>query len=239
MRTIIRKELGQFFSSMTGYLSVLLFLLLNGLFLFVFPDTNLFDAGYATLDAFFKTAPWILLMLIPAITMRSFSEEFRAGTWEVLCSRPLTRSGIIGGKYLAALLIVICALLPTLIYVWTVARLSTAGIDGGGIAGSYIGLVALSAVFTAIGIFFSSISANPVIAFLSSVFGCFVFHTAFTALAGLEFLKGGAGYWVEMMGIEAHYRSMSRGVIDSRDVVYFGSVITFFLFLTARKLQNR
>jgi ABC-2 type transport system permease protein len=239
MGTIIRKELGQFFSSMTGYLSVLLFLLLNGLFLFVFPDTNLFDAGYATLDAFFQTAPWILLMLIPAITMRSFSEEFRAGTWEVLCSRPLTRAQIIGGKYLAALLIVICALLPTLIYVWTIARLSTAGIDGGGIAGSYIGLVFLSAVFTAIGIFFSSLSANPVVAFLASAFGCFIFHSAFTALAGLDFLRGGTGYWVEMMGIEAHYRSMSRGVIDSRDVIYFGSVIAFFLFLTARKLQNR
>jgi ABC-2 type transport system permease protein len=239
MGTIIRKELGQFFSSMTGYLSVLLFLLLNGLFLFVFPDTNLFDAGYATLDTFFQTAPWILLMLIPAITMRSFSEEFRAGTWEVLCSRPLTRASIIGGKYLAALLIVICALLPTLMYVWTIARLSTAGIDVGGIAGSYIGLVGLSAVFTAIGIFFSSLSANPVVAFLASAFGCFVFHSAFTALAGLDFLRGGAGYWVEMMGIEAHYRSMSRGVIDGRDVVYFGSVIAFFLFLTARKLQNR
>jgi ABC-2 type transport system permease protein len=224
---------------MTGYLSVLLFLLLNGLFLFVFPDTNLFDAGYATLDAFFQTAPWILLMLIPAITMRSFSEEFRAGTWEVLCSRPLTRAQIIGGKYLAALLIVICALLPTLIYVWTIARLSTAGIDAGGIAGSYIGLVSLSAVFTAIGIFFSSLSSNPVVAFLASAFGCFIFHSAFTALAGLEFLRGGAGYWVEMVGIEAHYRSMSRGVIDSRDVIYFGSVIAFFLFLTARKLQNR
>lgn len=239
MGTIIRKELGQFFSSMTGYLSVLLFLLLNGLFLFVFPDTNLFDAGYATLDAFFQTAPWILLMLIPAITMRSFSEEFRAGTWEVLCSRPLTRAQIIGGKYLAALLIVICALLPTLIYVWTIARLSTAGIDGGGIAGSYIGLVSLSAVFTAIGIFFSSLSSNPVVAFLASAFGCFIFHSAFTALAGLEFLRGGAGYWVEMMGIEAHYRSMSRGVIDSRDVIYVASVIAFFLFLTARKLQHR
>lgn len=239
MRTIIRKELGQFFSSMTGYLSVLLFLLLNGLFLFVFPDTNLFDAGYATLDTFFRTAPWILLMLIPAITMRSFSEEFRAGTWEVLCSRPLTRAAIIGGKYLAALIIVVCALLPTLIYVWTVARLSTAGIDAGGIAGSYIGLIALSAVFTAIGIFFSSLSANPVVAFLASAFGCFVFHTAFTAIAGLDFLRGGAGYWVEMLGIEAHYRSISRGVIDSRDVIYFASVVTFFLFLTARKLQNR
>lgn len=239
MGTIIRKELGQFFSSMTGYLSVLLFLLLNGLFLFVFPDTNLFDAGYATLDTFFRTAPWILLMLIPAITMRSFSEEFRAGTWEVLCSRPLTRAAIIGGKYLAALIIVVCALLPTLIYVWTVARLSTAGIDAGGIAGSYIGLIALSAVFTAIGIFFSSLSANPVVAFLASAFGCFVFHTAFTAIAGLDFLRGGAGYWVEMLGIEAHYRSISRGVIDSRDVIYFASVVTFFLFLTARKLQNR
>lgn len=239
MWTITRKELGQFFSSMTGYLSVLLFLLLNGLFLFVFPDSNLFDAGYATLDVFFRTAPWVLLMLIPAITMRSFSEEFRSGTWEVLCTRPVTRGQIIGGKYLAALLIVVLSLLPTMLYVLTVSRLSTAGIDGGGTAGSYIGLLALSAVFTAVGIFFSSLTPNPVVAFLSSAFGCFVFHSAFSALAGLDMLSGSPGYWVEMLGIEAHYRSMSRGVIDSRDLIYFFSVIIFFLFLTARKLQNR
>lgn len=239
MWTITRKELGQFFSSMTGYLSVMLFLLLNGLFLFVFPDTNVFDAGYATLDGFFRTAPWILLMLIPAITMRSFSEEFRAGTWEVLRTRPLSTGAIIGGKYLASLLIVVLALLPTLLYVWTIARLSAAGIDGGGIAGSYAGLVLLSAVFTAMGVFFSSLTANPVVAFLSSAFGCFMFHTAFSALAGMPFLQGAIGYWVEMLGIEAHYRSIRRGVIDSRDVLYFGSVITFFLYLTARKLQQR
>jgi ABC-2 type transport system permease protein len=125
------------------------------------------------------------------------------------------------------------------LYVLTVSRLSTAGIDGGGIAGSYIGLLALSAVFTAMGIFFSSMTSNPVVAFLASAFGCFVFHSAFSALSGLDILKGSPGYWIEMLGIEAHYRSMSRGVIDSRDLFYFISVIIFFLFLTARKLQNR
>ncbi len=141
MWAICKKELRQFFSSLTGYIAIIVFLLLNGLFLFVFPDSNLFDSGYATLDTFFEMAPWVLLLLIPAITMRSFSEEFKGGTFEILQTKPLTHGQVILGKYIASLVIVLIGILPTLIYVYTISSLSTGGIDMGGIAGSYLGLV--------------------------------------------------------------------------------------------------
>ena len=239
MWAICKKELRQFFSSLTGYIAIIVFLLLNGLFLFVFPDTNIFDYGYATLDKFFELAPWILLLLIPAITMRSFSDEFRSGTYEILQTRPLTRRQLITGKYLSALLIVVIALLPTLIYIFTIRNLSTGGIDGGGIAGSYIGLFFLAAVFTAIGICCSSFTNNAVVAFLLSAFACFAIYSAFTAVSQIPALQSGADYYIEMLGIDFHYKSMSRGVIDSRDLVYFLSIIIIFLFITGRNLVKR
>lgn len=238
MWTICKKELRQFFSSLTGPLAVILFLLLSGLFLFVFPDTSLFEYGYASLEDFFRLSPWILMFLIPAVTMRSFSEEFRAGTWETLRTRPLRIRQIVLGKYLAALLISLTAILPTLVYVFTVSRLSSGGIDGGGIAGSYAGLFLLAAVFTAVGVCCSSLTANPVVSFLLAASLCFALHTAFTAVAGIPFLAEGPGYFVEMLGIESHYRSISRGVLDSRDIIYFLSVILFFLYLTAARLSK-
>jgi ABC-2 type transport system permease protein len=239
MWAICKKELRQFFSSLTGYIAIIVFLLLNGLFLFVFPDTNIFDYGYATLDKFFELAPWILLLLIPAITMRSFSDEFRSGTYEILQTRPLTRRQLITGKYLSALLIVVIALMPTLIYIFTIRNLSTGGIDGGGIAGSYIGLFFLAAVFTAIGICCSSFTNNAVVAFLLSAFACFAIYSAFTAVSQISALQSGADYYIEMLGIDFHYKSMSRGVIDSRDLVYFLSIIIIFLFITGRNLVKR
>jgi ABC-2 type transport system permease protein len=239
MWSICTKELRQFFSSLTGYIALVLFLLLNGLFLFVFPESNIFDYGYATLDKFFELAPWILLLLIPAITMRSFADEFRGGTYEILQTRPLTRWQLIGGKYLASLIIVFIAILPTLVYVYTIRHLSTGGIDGGGVAGSYIGLFLLGAVFTAIGICCSSVTGNAVVAFLLSAFACFLVYSAFGAISGLEVFQKGSGYFIELLGIDAHYKSISRGVVDSRDIVYFASVIFFFLFLTARNLVKR
>ena len=239
MWAICKKELRQFFSSLTGYIAIIVFLLLNGLFLFVFPDTNIFDYGYATLDKFFELAPWILLLLIPAITMRSFSDEFRSGTYEILQTKPLTRRQLILGKYLSALIIVVVALLPTLVYIFTISNLSTGGIDGGGIAGSYIGLFFLAAVFTAIGVCCSSFTNNAVVAFLLSAFACFVIYSAFTAVSQIPALQSGADYYIEMLGIDFHYKSMSRGVVDSRDLVYFLSVIIIFLFITGRNLVKR
>ena len=153
MLSICKKELNQFFNNLTGYITIVLFLLVNGLFLFVFRDSNLFDYGYATLDKFFELSPWVLIFLVPAITMRLFSDEFKTGTFEILQTRPISRWQIVGGKYVSILMVMLFVILPTFLYVFTIKSLSTTGtIDGGGILGSYIGLLLLSSVFAAIGL---------------------------------------------------------------------------------------
>ncbi|NII23865.1 gliding motility-associated ABC transporter permease subunit GldF [Pseudoflavitalea sp. X16] len=240
MWPVCKKEFRQFFSSLTGYIAIVAFLLLNGLFLFVFPDTNILDFGYATLDKFFELAPWILLLLIPAITMRSFADEFKGGTFELLQTKPLSRWQVVGGKYLGSLLVVLIALLPTLIYTFTILRLSeTGGIDTGAITGSYVGLIFLVGVFVAIGICCSSFTNNAVVAFIVSAFVCFLLYSGFNAISRIPALEAGADYYVEMAGIDFHYRSVSRGVVDSRDIIYFLSVIGFFLVFTGRNLLKR
>lgn len=239
MWSVFKKELRQFFSSLTGYMAIILFLLLNGLFLFVFPDSNVFDEGYASLDTFFRTAPWVFLLLIPAITMRSFSDEFKIGTFEILKTRPLSKWQLIFGKYLSSIFIVVITVLPTTVYVYTIHSLSTGGIDLGGILGSYIGLVFLSSVFVSIGICCSSYTTNAVVAFLAGAFVCFLVSNAFTALSKIPGLPTGFDYYIEMIGIDFHYQSMSRGVLDTRDMVYFLSMITIFLFVTHRNLEKR
>ncbi|MEO6314170.1 MAG: gliding motility-associated ABC transporter permease subunit GldF [Chitinophagaceae bacterium] len=241
MWPVCKKEFRQFFSSLTGIIALAVFLLLNGLFLFVFPDSNMLDFGYATLDKFFELAPWILTFLVPAITMRSLADEFKAGTYEILHTKPLRYSQLVGGKYLGCLLIVLLALLPTLIYAVSMQALSAgnAGIDVGGVTGAYIGLCFLAAVFTAIGICCSSFTSNAVIAFIVSAFACFILYMGFNAVSRIPALASGADYYVEMLGIDFHYRSISRGVIDSRDLVYFFSIIAFFLLFTQRNLIKR
>ena len=240
MWAVCKKELGQYFSSLTAYIAIVVFLLLNGLFLFVFPDTNVFDYGYATLEKFFELAPWILLLLVPAITMRSFSDEFRAGTFEILRTRPITSWQVLLGKYFGSLVVVLCSLLPTILYVFTIQTLpSEGGIDTGGTIGSYFGLVFLAAAFTAIGICCSSFSNNAVIAFLIAAFVCFIMYNAFNAVSRIPSFASGADYYIEMLGIDFHYRSISRGVVDSRDLIYFLSLIVLFLFITNRNLQKR
>ena len=240
MWAVCKKELRQFFSSLTGYIAIVVFLLLNGLFLFVFPETNLFDFGYASLDKFFELAPWILLLLIPAITMRSFSEEFRTGTFELLKTRPLSSARLVGGKYIACLIVVFIALLPTLLYFFTMQQLSaSAGIDTGAATGSYIGLYFLAAVFVAIGICCSSLSSNAVVAFIAAAFFCFLIYSGFSALSRIPSFAAGPDYYIEMLGIDFHYQSMSRGVIDSRDLIYLSSLVFFFLLFTNRNLGKR
>lgn len=207
--------------------------------LFVF-DNNIFDFGYATLDRFFQLAPWILLLLIPAITMRSFADEFKAGTYEILQTRPLSRAQIITGKYLGSLIVVLIAVLPTVIYIFSIQKLSSnEGIDMGATIGSYIGLVFLAAVFTAIGICASSFTNNSVVAFIVSLIGCALLYYGFGAISKLPGLNGGADYYVEMAGIDFHYRSVSRGVVDTRDLIYFLSIVIFFLSITSRNLLKR
>lgn len=240
MWSVCKKEFRQFFSSLTGYIAIVVFLLLNGLFLFVFPDTNLLDFGYATLNKFFELAPWILLLLIPAITMRSLADEFKTGTFEILQTKPLSRWQLVLGKYAGALLVVVIAIVPTLLYIISIQQLSSGGgIDIGATIGSYIGLFFLSAVFTAVGICCSSFTSNAVVAFIISGFACFILYNGFNAISRIPALEAGADYYIEMMGIDFHYRSISRGVIDSRDLFYFISVIGLFLAITHKNLVKR
>lgn len=240
MISIAKKELHQFFSSLTGYITIVLFLLVNGLFLFVLKDSNIFDFGYATLDKFFELAPWILLFLIPAITMRSLSDEFKTGTFEILQTRPLTKWQIILGKYFAILIVILFALLPTIIYVFTIKSLSAAGgIDSGGITGSYIGLFFLAAVFSAIGLCCSGFTNNAVVAFLISTFTCLILYFGFSAISQLPMLQSKADYYIEMLGIDFHYKSISRGVVGTRDIIYFFSIIFFFLLMAVKNLNKK
>ena len=237
---ICKKEWQQFFSSLTGDIALVVFLLLNGLFLFVFPDSSILDFGYASLGSFFNLATWILLFLVPVITMRSMADEYKTGTFELLKTMPLTPSQIVWGKFFGALIIVITALLPTIIYAISVQQLSvTVGIDTGGAIGSYIGLVFLGAVFTAVGICASSFTNNTVVAFITGAFVCFLLYNGFDAISKLPVFKAGWDYYIEMLGINFHYRSISRGVIDSRDIIYFTGIIVLFLFITQRNLVKR
>ena len=240
MWMICKKEWNLFFSNLTGYISLIIFFLLSGLFFFVFPATSLFGFGYATLDSFFSTIPWILLFFIPTITMRSLADEYKAGTYELLKTWPLTNAQIVLGKFFGACLIIVTAIIPTIIYAISLQTLSNVGgIDVGSTIGSYIGLLLLCAVFAAIGICSSSFTNNTVVAFIAGAFVCFIFYEGFDALSKLPVFKGGADYYVEMIGINFHFKSISRGVIDSRDIVYFIVVITLFLLVTQKNLLKR
>lgn len=237
MWSICKKELRQFFSSLTGYIAIIVFLLVNGLMLFVFED-NILDFGYATLDRFFQLAPWVLLLLIPAITMRSFADEFKSGTFEILQTRPLSRWQIVLGKYAGSLVVVLIAIVPSIVYFFSIQALSSdEGIDTGAAIGSYIGLFFLAAVFTAIGICVSSFTSNAVVAFIISLIACALLYYGFSAISRL--FGSGPDYYIEMLGIDFHYRSISRGVIDTRDIVYFLSVIFLLLAITGRNLLKR
>ncbi len=257
MLTLLRKEINSFFSSLIGYLAIITFLLANGLFLWVFPgDMNILNNGYSDIAPLFDLAPWVFLFLVPAVTMRLFAEEKRTGTIELLYTRPLSELQIVLGKYLAGLSLVLLSLLPTLIYFYSAYDLGIAkesitdssfwgiftgnlsgNMDVGATWGSFIGLFFLSAIYVAIGVFASAISESQIAAFILAVVLSFAFYLGFEALAMLEIWGNGAD-WVENIGINAHYMSMSRGVIDSRDLLYFLSVIGFIIYLTQLLLQR-
>jgi ABC-2 type transport system permease protein len=240
MWSICKKEINQFFSSLTGYIAVILFLLINGMFLFVLQDSSVLEYGYATLDKFFDLAPWIFLFLVPAVAMRSFSDEFRTGTFEILKTKPLTSFQITLGKYFSILIVILFSLIPTFLYVYTIKSLSSTGvIDSGGIIGSYIGLFLLSAVFSAISLCCGSFTSNAIVSFLLSAFACLLLYFGFNAISHLAFFTGHADYYIEMFGIDFHYKSISRGVLDSRDVIYFFSLIIMSLLITEKKLQQK
>lgn len=241
MRSIYIREINSFFSSIVGYLTLLIFLVSTGLFVWVLPDSSILDYGFASMAPFFQLAPWFLLLLIPAITMRSFPDEFRSGTMEWLSTKPLSMMDIIWGKYLASFTLSLLALIPTGIYVITLYSLSLieGDLDYGAIMGSYIGLVALIGGFTAIGTFCSSLTPNQIVGFLLSLFGCYLLYGGVAALASIPSLAGAVEYYLGMLGMSFHYQSMSRGYISSRDLIYFLSVIFLFVSLTRISLEGR
>jgi len=239
MFAILKKEFNTFFASPIGYLVIAVFLLINGLFLWVFKgDFNILHAGFSDLTSFFYLAPWFFIFLIPAITMRSFSDEIRLGTIEILKTKPLSNWQIVLGKYLGAFLLIILALIPTLTYVYTIDQLGnpTGYLDLGSILGSYLGLLFLSAAFTAIGLFTSTLSNNQIVAFIAGVVLSFLMYYGFEAIAELNILKN---LNIQNIGMKEHFKSISKGVIDTKDILYFASVTFFFLFLTKTNFDKK
>lgn len=248
MSALFLKEIRSFLSSLIGYVVMIVFLLVVGFFLWGIPQLggvspnnfNILDFGYANVDGLFIIAPFVFLFLVPAVTMRSFADEKKGGTLELLFTWPLTDLQIILAKYFAALLLVVFALLPTLLYYFSVWQLGLppGNIDSGGFWGSFIGLIFLSAAFVSIGIFASVISDNQVISFITAILISAFMYLGFEFIYSLE-LFGAIDLFVKTLGISAHYSSISRGVVDTRDIIYFFSVITLFLSLTHFKLSSR
>ncbi len=241
MYTLFKKEVSSFLNSLIGFIVIIVFLLINGLFLWVIPsDSNILDYGYAGLDGLFMIAPFVFLFLIPAITMRLFADEKKSGTIEILLTKPLTDLQIILAKFFASVVLVVLSLLPTFIYFYSVYHLGLpiGNIDMGGTWGSYIGLLLLGAAFASIGLFSSSITDNQIVSFIVSVFLCGTIYIGFELIYSLE-LFGKFDLLIKMMGISHHYSSISRGVIDTRDIIYYLSIITLFILLTKLSLQSR
>jgi ABC-2 type transport system permease protein len=245
MFTLLKKEIRSFLSSLIGYIAIGVFLLLLGLFMWVLDssssnNSNVLESGYANIDPLFIIAPWVFLFLIPAITMRSFADEKKSGTIELLLTRPLTDIQIILAKYFAGFILVLFSLLPTLIYYYSVYRLGSpvGNIDTGGMWGSYIGLLFLGAAFVSIGIFASAITDNQVVSFIMACFLCFFIYTGFDFISSFS-LFGKIDNIILSLGINSHYVSMSRGVVDTRDVIYFVSLIAVFILGTRTVLESR
>ena len=238
MKAILFKEFRSFFGSPIGYLVIAIFLLLSGLFLWVFDgDYNILNSGFSDMTPFFTIAPWIMLFLIPAVTMRSFSDEKKQGTMELLLTKPLSLWEIVNGKFLGAFLLIVMAIIPTFIYVEVVWNLGSpeGNLDLGSTLGSYFGLLFLIAAYSAIGIFTSSVSDNQIVSFIIAVFLCFFFYFGFQGLASV--LPSFSSF-ISYFGMQDHYKSMSRGVIDTRDVIYFISIAVLFLSFTVFNLKS-
>ncbi len=241
MLSIFKKELISFFSSITAYLVISVFLIVTGAFMWVFTGTSVLEYNFATMEQLFSIAPMVFLFLIPAITMRAFAEEKAQGTIEFLSTKPLTDWQIIMGKFLANYLLVAFALLPTIIYYFSIVQLGSppGNIDNGEVIGSYIGLFLLAGSFVAIGTFASSVTNNQVVAFILGAFFCFIMYWAFSYLANMPIFIGSLDSIIQNIGMSHHYVSISRGALDSRDIIYFLSVLFFFNYLTYCTLQYR
>jgi len=238
MKSIVLREIKSFFGSPIGYLVIAIFLIINGLFLWVFEgDYNILNTGFADLTPFFTLSPWILIFLIPAVTMRSFSDEKKQGTLELLLTKPLSIWQIVNGKFIGALLLIIMAIIPTFIYVAVISNLGMpeGNLDMGSTIGSYFGLLFLIAAYTAIGIFTSTLSDNQIVAFIIAVFLCFFFYFGFEDLAAVV---PNVSSIIASLGMQDHFKSMSRGVLDTRDILYFTSITVVFLSFTVYNLKS-
>ncbi|CAM3108504.1 gliding motility-associated ABC transporter permease subunit GldF [Flavobacterium frigoris] len=238
MKAILLREIKSFFGSPIGYLVIALFLILNGLFLWVFEgDYNILNTGFADMTPFFTLAPWILIFLIPAVTMRSFSDEKKQGTLELLLTKPLSLWQIVNGKFLGAVLLIVMAIIPTFIYVEVISSLGMpqGNLDMGSTIGSYVGLLFLISAYSSIGVFASTLSDNQIVAFIVAVFLCFFFYFGFEGLASLT---PSFSTLISAFGMQGHFKSMGRGVIDTRDVLYFASITVLFLSFTVYKLKS-
>ncbi len=236
MFAILKKEIQHFFSTPVGYLVIGLFITLNGLFLWVFKgEFNIFDYGFADLSGFFYLAPWIFIFLIPAITMKSFSEEKKQGTLELLQTMPIHKWQLVLGKYLGALVLICIAVLPSVLYVYTVYQLGNpiGSIDLGAVLGAYVGLLGIAMCYTAMGIFASAITNNQIVAFMVAALLCFVAYYGFYSIVESSNLA------IANWGIKPHFETMSRGIIDSRDMIYFISISGLFLFFTTQTLSQK
>lgn len=239
MKAIFIKEINSFFASPIGFLVIGIFLVINSLFLFVFKgEFNILDNGFADLSPFFVLSPWVFLFLVPAVTMRSFSEERKQGTLEILLTKPLTEMQLIMGKFLGAFTLIFLALLPTLFFVYTIWQLGNpiGNIDLAATIGAYIGLLFMAATFTAIGVFASTLSQNQIVAFIIAVLLCLLMLYGFDAISNLNLF--GNQFPIETLGLQYHFNSVSRGVIDTRNLVYFVSVSLIFLMFTKINLKQ-
>lgn len=239
MKSLFLKEITSFFGSLTGYLVLVLFLLAIGLLVWVFPESSVLDYGYADLESLFLYTPYVFTFLIPALSMRSLAEERRAGTWELLQTSPLSLTQIVLAKYLALLVLVFMAILPTLGYAYSISLLGDppGNLDWAGFFGSWLGLLMIGATFTSVGLFASSLTSQQVVAFVLGVFLCFILYFGLTALAGM--VPGDWAYWVEELSLSYHYNSLSRGVIDSRDLFFLFGMIWVFLGATVLILKKK
>lgn len=241
MRAILKREITSFFTSPVAYLVIGLFLVLSSLFLWVFRGPfNIFDAGFADLSQFFLLAPWVLLLLIPAITMKSFAEEKRLGTMELLYIKPIPLGKVVMGKFFGAVLLIVIALIPTLFYAYTVNELGAVqgNLDTGVLFGSYVGLLFLVFNYTAIGIFASTLTENQIVAFIMALLLCFIFYYGFEGLSTL-FGEGSAVLFVKDLGLKARFESVARGVLELNDLVYLASGTVFFLYLAFLQLKTQ
>ncbi len=238
MKALLFREIKSFFGSPIGYLVIAIFLILNGLFLWIFDgEYNILNSGFADLSPFFTISPWILIFLIPAVTMRSFSDEMKQGTLELLLTKPLSIWQIVNGKFFGAVLLIVFAIIPTFIYIYIISSLGMpeGNLDMGSTIGSYFGLLFLISGYSAIGIFTSTLSDNQIVAFLLAVFLCFIFYFGFDGIA--TYLPSIENF-ISNLGMNSHFKSMSRGVIDTRDLLYFVSITILFLSLTVFKLKS-